>query len=180
MLDAFLRKLDTHGQRAASWSAVCGLVGIVAFALVTIIDVLLRWLFNSPIDGVADTNRLMVAVVIASLFPMGLAERRHVTITFLGGALGRRVCGWLDLFGALLTTAFFVLLSWKLVSYTRDLFESHETTWLLGWPVGPWWTVVTAFMFFCAAIQIIVLAATWRMAWRGNPDGEGASRQPVH
>lgn len=178
MLDALLRKLDARGQRAASWSAVCGLVGMVAFALITIVDVLLRWLFNSPIDGIADTNRLMVAVIVASLFPMALAERRHVTISFLGAALGPRVCGWLDLFGALLTTAFFVLLSWKLVVYTLDLFKSHETTWLLGLPVGPWWAVVTAFMFFCAGIQTIVLAATWRRAWRGA--GEGASRLPMH
>jgi TRAP-type C4-dicarboxylate transport system permease small subunit len=161
-------KLDARGLSAARWSAFCGLVGLVGYAMITIFDVLMRWLFNSPLDGVADTNRLMVAIIIASFFPMAIAERHNVTIRFLGNALGRRVTAWLELFGALLTTSVFVLLAWQLVKYTIDVFENQETTWLLGWPVGPWWSVVTALMIFCIPVQLVVLLVAVRQAYRGG------------
>jgi TRAP-type C4-dicarboxylate transport system permease small subunit len=167
MLD-WIDNLDARGLSAARWSACCGLVGLLAYAMITIFDVLMRWLFNSPLDGVADTNRLMVAIIVASFFPMAIAERHNVTIRFLGGALGPRGAAALDLFGALLTTCIFVLLAWQLVLYTNELFESQETTWLLGWAVGPWWAVVTAFMICCVPVQLIVLLVAARRAWRGG------------
>ena len=62
------------------WIALVGLVGFVVVALATIIDVLLRWLFGMPVDGVAEISRLIVAVSIASFFPLALADRHHISI----------------------------------------------------------------------------------------------------
>ena len=142
--------LGTH------WLALIGLVGLVAVALVTIGDVLLRWLFNSPVDGVGEISRLVVAVSIASFFPMALAERHHISIEFLGAWLGPRARLWLDSLAHMVTSLFFFMVGWQFILYTIEIQESGETTWLLGWDVVPWWVATTIFMLICIPIQLYV------------------------
>lgn len=150
------------------WLALIGVVGLVAVALVTIGDVLLRWLFNMPVDGVSEISRLVVAVSIASFFPMALAERHHVSIEFLGAALGKRGRLWLDVFAHLATSAFFLVLGWQFILYTIEMRESGETTWLLGWQVAPWWLVTTVFMLICIPVQLVIFWVQIRAAIRGE------------
>ena len=60
-----LNKTDAATGSRTRWIALSGLVGLVAVALETIGEVLLRWLFNMPIDGVSEISRLVVSVAIA-------------------------------------------------------------------------------------------------------------------
>ena len=150
-------KLDQDNGWGSRWLALIGLIGMVAVALAIIIDVLLRWLFDSPVDGVAEISRLVVAISIASFFPMALADRHHITIEFLGAWMGPRARLWLDLFGHLATSFFFLVLGWQFILYLLEISDGGETTWILGWPVTPWWTVTTLFMLICIPIQGLVL-----------------------
>ena len=127
-MDRLVDSLERATIRATRVIALIGLAALLILAIITMADVGMRWLFNSPLEVVADTNRLMVAIVIATFFPMAIAERHHVTIRFLGTALGPRASAWLDLFGSVFTTAFFAVLAWQLILYTRDLFANGEAT----------------------------------------------------
>ena len=162
--------------RASAWArglALFGLVGLVVLTVITIADVLMRWLLNAPIDGVADIGRLIVAINISAFFPLALAERHHIAIEFLGKALGPRIHAWLDAIGAAVTSVFFLLLGWQFILYTGELQSSGETTWLLGIPVAPWWAVTTAFLLICVPVQVIVLLARFRAAMAGAPEYTG-------
>lgn len=162
--------LDRSEGWGTRWLAVIGLVGLVVVALVTIADVLLRWLFNSPVDGVSEVSRLFVAVAISSFFPLALAERHHISIEFLGAWLGPRAKNWIDVLAHLVTSLFFVVVGWQFVLYTIEIGESGETTWLLGWAVAPWWAVTTIFMLICIPIQLLVLYQQLRAAVRGKSE----------
>ena len=148
--------------------ALVGLVGLVAVALVIIIDVLLRWLFSMPVDGVSEIARLVAAVAIASFFPMALVDRHNISIQFLGAALGPRARLWLDTLADVVTSLFFLVLGWQFILYTLEMSESGETTWILGWSKTPWWTVTTVFMLICIPIQLMVLVHQYRAAVRGD------------
>ncbi len=150
-------KLDQENGWGSRYLALIGLIGLVVVALVTIGDVLLRWLFNSPVDGVAEISRLVVAISIASFFPMALTDRHHITIEFLGNWLGPRARLWLDLLGHVATSFFFLVLGWQFILYVLELKEAGETTWLLGWAVTPWWVVTTLFMLICIPVQGLIL-----------------------
>lgn len=160
--------LNREGGWGTRWLALIGVVGLVVVALVTIADVLLRWLFSTPVDGVSEISRLVVAVSIASFFPMALAERHHVSIEFLGAAVGPRLRRWIDAFAHLSTLFFFLILGWQFVLYTMELRESGETTWLLGWRVAPWWTAAAALMLLCIPVQSVILWVQIRSAIRGE------------
>lgn len=153
--------------------ALAGLLCFVAVALVTIVDVLMRWLFNSPIDGVEEISRLVVAIAIASFFPSALVERHHIAITFVGSAAGPRINAWLEAFAAVVTSLFFLVLGWEFIHYTGQLVDAGETTWILGWPVAPWWAVTTLFMLICVPVQLVVLAVEMARAAGASPRPPG-------
>lgn len=147
--DAFLRQVTR-------WIAMIGLACLVGLTLATIPDVLMRWLFNSPIEGVHDLYKLVIAVVVGSFFPMALIERHHISITFLGGALGGRANIWLNGFANLALSTFLVLMAWQLVIYVLEVREAGETTWILRWSVTPWWGVATACVILSVPVQLYV------------------------
>jgi TRAP-type transport system small permease protein len=153
----WLTKLESRGDTVARFCALLGMLFLVALALITNVDVFMRWMFNNPIDGVADVAPLMVAIVIASFFPFALAGRHHISISFIGNLLGPRGTAWLDAAVALVTLTFFVLLAWQIIVYTIDLDARGQTTWVVQLPVAPWWTVVSFFTVLCVAVQLIVL-----------------------
>jgi TRAP-type C4-dicarboxylate transport system permease small subunit len=153
----WLAKLESRCDSVARFCALFGMLFLVALALITNVDVFMRWMFNNPIDGVTDVAPLMVAIVIASFFPFALAGRHHISITFIGNLLGPKGRAWLEATVALVTLAFFALLAWQFIVYTIDLDARGQTTWVVQLPVAPWWTVVSFFTVLCVAVQLIVL-----------------------
>lgn len=149
--------MERHSAAISHAIAVVGLIGLIAVTLVTIIDVLLRWLFSAPIDGLNEVLNLLYAVILASFFPTALIDKSHLTIRFLGGWLSPRVSHGLDIFGAFMTWLFFIVVGWQFVVMTQEFFTNNETTWVLAWPVAPWWGVTTALLLLCIPVQLVML-----------------------
>lgn len=137
--------------------SLIGLAGLLALAFATVLDVLLRWLASRPITGVRDLSSLFIAVVIAASFPICISEQKNITIRFLGTALGPFYRKILDLFGNIITFVILTLMSWQLWLYAAELARSHETTWVLGLPVSPWYRGVAALISFCVIAELVVI-----------------------
>jgi TRAP-type C4-dicarboxylate transport system permease small subunit len=173
-----LTALERRARGFCKWLALLGLVGLVALAFLSIADVLMRWLFSSPIDGVSDVYRLLIAIVVASFFPASFAERGHISIHFLAAIMPRRGHKALTVLAATVTLAFTVVLGWQFILYCREVYSAGETTWLLGLNVTPWWAVATAFLLLCIPIQLIVL-----LVEAATTEDSGAASdeiEPVH
>ena len=77
-----------------------------------------------------------------------------------------------------MTFAFFTLIGWQFVVYTGELLEAGETTWTLGWAVGPWWGAATVFLLLCVPIQLLVLILQFRKIDRQD-DGKDTKPQSL-
>ncbi|MHC4229888.1 MAG: TRAP transporter small permease [Planctomycetota bacterium] len=166
-------RLEKTATRVTRIIALIGLVGLLALASATVLDVLLRWIFNSPIVGLNDTHSLFTALIIASCFPLCIYRRGNITIRFIGNIFGPRVSHILDAFGNLVTLIIFFLMTWQLWLYTDKLLGDGETTWVLNWPVSPWWRVVTILIFTCVPVTLLMFIRDSRSAFRKK----GASDQ---
>lgn len=160
----------------AKWIAVIGFSGLLVAAFVTMADVLLRWLFNRPIEGWDDMTQLVFAVAIISAFPAGLLQGHNITIRFLGKGLGDRPTRWLEVFGAALTFAFMAGVAWQFVVLVGQLHASNDTTMTAELITWPWWMVATAILLFCVPIQAVVLHGHFRRAADGG--GPGGTIEP--
>ncbi|MFH1488346.1 MAG: TRAP transporter small permease, partial [Pseudomonadota bacterium] len=138
-------------------------------------DVLLRWLFNHPIVGLNDTYSLFTSLTIASCFPICIYNDGNITIRFLGKIFGSRVKDILDVFGSLLTLIIFAVMGWQLWLYAEQLAEDGATTWVLSWPVSPWWRVVTIIVSLCVPVTVVTIIRFAKSALKKNE----AQEQPV-
>jgi TRAP-type C4-dicarboxylate transport system permease small subunit len=174
----WLKQLESRGSSAARLCAFCGMLCLVGYILMVNTDVLMRWLFNSPMAVVADVGPLIMAIVVASFFPLALVERSHVSIAFFGDLLGAGARAWLETLSALVSLIFFVLLAWQIIRYAADLHALGQTTWVVQIPAAPWWAVVSFFLVLCVAVQLNILLAQLSGAARSG-DGEGAETKPA-
>jgi TRAP-type C4-dicarboxylate transport system permease small subunit len=143
-------------DRATRWITAVGFTALIGVALLTMADVLLRWLFNSPLEGLEDLNRYTFAVAIATCLPAGLIQGHNVTIRFLGPVLGKRATLWLEVLAALATLVFFGLLAWRFAVFSRDETVAGRFTLTLEMATAPWWWTVTAVIVIAVLVQCLI------------------------
>ena len=63
----FVFRLESRIIRSTRAIAIVGFVGLLVVALLTMLDVSLRWGANAPLKGLNDISGLAVAIVIVAL-----------------------------------------------------------------------------------------------------------------
>ena len=150
--------------------ALAAIGGMLAISILTIIDVTLRALVNTPIPGFYELAELMMAVIIAACFPTVLATRNSLTVDFIGERLGPRARGLLGLAGAVLLLGFLAILTWRFAIYAEGIASRNAETTTLLLPVAPFWWLVTVICGFSAAVQtVIVLVCTMELGRSALP-----------
>lgn len=151
------------------YSAAIGLVGLLLLSTAILADALARSLFNAPIFGLSDLVEILTPVIVASCFPVALANRQNITIRFLGRALRPRGGQLVELFGQLAALLALVGIVWEVGRYTYDVIAYNQFTWLLRVPVWPTWVLATLLLASCVPVQAGVVRGTWNDLRAGRP-----------
>lgn len=157
--------LDRFTRRVA----FIGLMGLLIVSVVTMVDVLLRWLFSAPIEGYEDITRLLFAIIVASCFPAGLLQGRNITIRFLGKGLGPRATQYLEALGAIATFFFFAVVTWQVTAFALDETVNNRFTQTLEISTGPWWWFVSFLLLMCIPVQFVIAWVKTGAAITGKP-----------
>lgn len=159
-------------ERLTHFLALAGFLGLLILAMMVTADILLRFFFDAPLQGVNDVSALVMAVVIAACIPQCLALKQNISIEVLGSMAPRPVQLALNLFSSLAVLLFFALMVWQFIPYAQATTASGEKTWVLGWPVGPWWWVATGFLGVAVLAQLVVMLGDVRaLAGLGRTPG---------
>ncbi|APE45253.1 hypothetical protein BOO69_02780 [Sulfitobacter alexandrii] len=170
--------IEDRARAATRWLALIGFAGLLVLAIMTTLDVLMRWLFDNPIHGVNDVSAVVMAVVIASCIPANLEGRRNISVDVLGAMTGRRATRLLDAFGGFVTLLFIGAVAWQFIGYADSMYHSGRRTWVLALPLWPWWAAATAFLWFAALIQLANVIRDLHRTLTGGSDGH-ASPHPI-
>ena len=144
-------------QRLARYLALLGFSGLLILSILIVLDIILRTVADFPLKGVNDISAMVMAVVISACIPQSLLIKQSISVDVLGQLLGGRAELLLNAIASLAVLVFFVLLAWQFVPYAGSIQASGERTWVLQWPVGPWWFVATGFFIVSALTQAMVL-----------------------
>ncbi len=153
-----LASLERAALAATRALSVIGLAALMCLATMTLVDGLLRWLANKPIEGVRDLAALTIAVAVSCSLPMVLIERANITIRVVENVLGRLASRVLDLIASLLVFAILALTAWQFIVFAGKMAQAKETTWVLQIPIAPFWYGVDAILWCAVAVQLIVAA----------------------
>lgn len=163
-----MKSVEARLRAASQTLALLGFAGLLGLAVMTSLDVLLRWLAGTPIQGVNDISAVVMAVVISASIPANLSMKQNISVEVFGSLAGGRAKSALSAFASLITLIFIVLVAWQFVPYAASLRTNGDRTWVLAWPVWPWWTAASVMMFLAAVVQLVVFLADLAALMRGN------------
>jgi len=139
---------------------------MVALALLTLADVLGRYVFNVSVIGAVEVTEILMVGVIFSGMLLATLAREHVVVDLLpipAGRLGRRAALWLSHLTAAGVSALLGATSWSQAASAR---EFGDQTQMLNLPLAPVVYFMSAMLFVNALVQIGLLWSDLR--------GEGA------
>lgn len=174
-----MKSAEARLRAASQTLALIGFAGLLGLAVMTSLDVLLRWLAGTPIQGVNDVSAVVMAVVISACIPANLAMKQNISVEVFGSLAGGRAKNALGAFASLVTLIFIILVAWQIVPYTASLRTNGDRTWVLAWPVWPWWTAASVMMIFAAVVQLVVFLADLAALVRGGNGPPEPEDDPV-
>jgi tripartite ATP-independent transporter DctM subunit len=159
--------------------ASVGVAGMLTAAGATVLDVLMRWLFNSPFPALNEVVAMLFAVAIAATLPAGLANRVNLRIDLLSRFMTPRLGVWLDAVGGLLLLTFFAVLTWQIYVYAGQLAAQGRGTVMLGLPEAPFVYGVAVLFTVGSIVQLVVMLNQFRRAVAHPAPQPGEATHPV-
>jgi TRAP-type transport system small permease protein len=142
-------------QRIQLWLAALALTILM---LITVADVFLRYLFNSPVRGSYDMVESMLIVFVFNSMAAGFFLRRNVVIDLIDSAVGRRAATVLIRIADLLSVVCLGLLLWAMLGPAVQAYDYGDRKLELHLPIYVLWILAflgAAGTIFCALVTLV-------------------------
>ena len=143
-----------------------GIGWLIFFAMViTVWEVILRYIFNDPTYWVHESTVFLVATIFALGGPIVLAQDRHIRVRIVYDYVPDRVRAWLDVFNDIVTLLFCIGMAYAAFElFTGAIFnpagelqlERSGTSW------NPPYPALTKGMILLA-VSVMCLQAVWHV-----------------
>jgi TRAP-type transport system small permease protein len=130
-------------------SAKIGMAAIFILLLLTVGDVIGRFIFNHPIPGTFELTKILFALSV--FFSLSVSQYRgeNLGITLIYDRCPLRVRGLMDIFSSILSIGTFSTAFVQTIKYAIRMKNANTVTSVLRWPMYPW--------IIIASIGIVVL-----------------------
>ncbi len=139
---------------------------LVAMMLVTTVDVIGRYVFNSPLMGANEIAEFLQVIVVYFGVAYTAVQKGHVAVDVLFNRLSQRVQGFLISFVSLVGAALFALIAWESTVQSLVFKSATRSSPLLEVPVWPFVLVVA----FGSGILCLVLLSDFIGSFRTGSD----------
>jgi TRAP-type mannitol/chloroaromatic compound transport system permease small subunit len=169
-VEAYLA-LERVAVRWTRWLALAGGFVLLAVALLTVADALLRKFWSRPIQGTFEATELLLAAIIFFAMPYTGLVDGHVSVDFLTGRLSRRGQQAVLAVNALVCAAVLGIIAWRMGLLAAEYARTARTTITMRIPVLPFIVPVTATAWLAAvSFALQAAAALVRVARPDLPD----------
>jgi TRAP-type C4-dicarboxylate transport system permease small subunit len=158
-MEGFLRATKGLGNTLN----VMGAVLLTLMMLLTVVDVILRYL-GRPITGTFELMSFAGALVTGFALAQTSLDGAHVNVDILVDAISAKQKTILQVFNRLLGIGIFALLAWALFDKGNDLYATGEVSLTLHVPYYP----VAYGLSFCCLVECLVLLSAILKAIAGG------------
>jgi TRAP-type transport system small permease protein len=144
------------------------LLGAIAGALLfgmmtlTFVDVVLRYIFNAPLQGSFEITELMLVVLIFAALPLVSRREEHVVMDFLDRFLALRIYRALRAFEHIVSGAVMIGLGCLLWQKAAKLAAYGDTSAVLRIELAPFVYAISLLIFVTALIHLALVFSHWR------------------
>ena len=150
--DTALRVVDSFIRPITLYAGGAMLIGL---ALVTVIAVIFRYAFNSPIFGADDFNQMLLMGTVACGIGYSGRKGGQVVVEILSVISGQKVMRWTDIFAKLLGVIMLSFLVWVLIESGINAAEYGETTRSLEITLQPFfWLLAVGIALYCIVLFV--------------------------
>jgi TRAP-type C4-dicarboxylate transport system permease small subunit len=140
-------------QACDACAAIGGLI-LIAIATMTVVSVVGRAFFSSPILGDVELVQLGSAVVVSCFLPYAQFRHANIIVDFFTTNASARTQRWMDLLGTLLYTGVLVLVCWRVGAGGVAIHEAQEKSMLMGLPLWIPYLLMLPGLALCALIGL--------------------------
>ncbi len=154
---------------ATDWTRQLALVGgwlLLAVAIVTASDALLRDFLGHPLPGTFEATELVLAAIIFFGLPYTSLTDSHVSVDFLTGRLGQCTQHAIIAVNALICAGLFGIITLQMAILAAEFFATQRTTITMRIPIFPCIVPVTVTAGLAALAFVVQAIGAARRAWR--------------
>ena len=130
---------------------------LAAMMLLTVADVVLRWLFKYPIIGTTEITESMMACIAFFALAWCASEKSHLKVDLVVDHLPRRLQGALDSFTTLVGLGLVALIAWRSFLEGRAVQEMNLISSLIKIPAFPFYYVISLGCILLCLVMILQL-----------------------
>ncbi|NKB51314.1 MAG: TRAP transporter small permease subunit [Rhizobiaceae bacterium] len=151
----FLTKAERLVDSASLFSANLAAIILLVLVVLTCIDVIGRYFFNSPLVGAVELVQICMGMIVFFSFPIMFLRNDHVVVDLVP-QFGRGRLGWAVAIIFLLITVYVaVTLGDRVMDYASRAMEDGDITEYLAIPRYPVVGLITAAIFCAAAVSLL-------------------------
>ena len=157
-----VKKTERLVDSASLFLANVGAIILLGLVLLTCVDVIGRYVFNSPLVGAVELVRLCMAGIIFFSFPLMFLRNDHIIVDLI--PFFRR--GWVGWVTAIITLLMIMLVAWKIgdrvFDYAIRALEDNDMTEYLAiprWPIVGFITLSIFSAAFAAFVRLLVVVS---------------------
>jgi TRAP-type C4-dicarboxylate transport system permease small subunit len=133
----------------------CALWTLSLMMFLTFADVLLRYIFNSPIPGAAELIQFMMGIFVSFCIVYTAHKKSHISVDLLVGSFTESIKRILACILSLVAFLLFLPMAWQAFVYMSVEFHSGLLSPVLYIPVYPFIAIVAiAFVILCLTLLV--------------------------
>jgi len=110
---------------------------MVLIAMLMVVSVIMRAIFNQPIDGDYEITELLAVIGVLAFFPYCQQVRGHIAVPTFVEAMPARTGYVLNLISEGIFAAILTVLTWRMAIGGFDVYHGQDVTMMLRIPL--WW-----------------------------------------
>jgi TRAP-type C4-dicarboxylate transport system permease small subunit len=149
--DPMLDLVDRMVRFVALWGG--GLM-ILSLMGITVIDVILRYFFSSPIFGARDISKLIMLTVVALSVAYSARTGGQVSIELFFDMMAPSITRWTEVFVRFIAIVMLIILAWRLWVCGLNASEFGEASLALEIPFKPFYFILSLGMSLYALVLV--------------------------
>ncbi|WP_421715967.1 TRAP transporter small permease [Arcobacter arenosus] len=130
-----LKALDFIDKMLSKFEGVMLALGVIAMAIITILSVITRFIFNDALTITDELNMIFIVIVTFAGLSYAARNGRHIRMSAIYDALPTKIRKIFMIFISLITSVFMFILAKYSYGYIVEVYESGRILPAIGIPV---------------------------------------------
>jgi TRAP-type C4-dicarboxylate transport system permease small subunit len=149
--------IKTIIKKLGSLSSLLGHAGgyiLFGMMLLTVCDVIGRYIFNSPITGAYEVTETMMVTIVFFFIAYTQAEKGHIAVDLILIRLPNKIRVIIEVITHVLSLCIFLLIVWMNILRWLELMHRNEHTPIIHLPISPF-VLIVAFGSLIFSVELI-------------------------